>query len=628
MAQAYFNLVDLIHAHTGLAVIPKDLDQIYALLMASDARNKSIGYSLGVAIKPTKNKDTQPGELGPTTMKLVSYNSRGLNTNILNSQIGCKEVIAAVMAITYEEPILKLLINKPKYLLIDNAVLVGLLNQLEDSTLLANHFLAHPDYREWVQKLYMLVKKYKITVLLVSSAMQLADSLSRTSPDETTETVKEVKIKPKVDFTKCISHTSRSTECELCPGCHVFCQRRGNHSECKFNIKNKGEDHPRIPRYESSEPQTIRVEGKEIAFKTGSLKFNPADHTEVQVVKIIEGLGEFKPWNIEEMDSAEDHLLQGLRQQVEKDTIKEFTQKEIEAINNLTKEFGRSEVRRIGQGVWNKNTNPITKEGEFPPGFEQTFRDDQQISPKHTDTTIVLFASLTRSFKFNSIYNKGLKNTTVEQFYRKAGQVSRYVVNNQPYMVVTVPPNQPGETTVSGEQIFRLLAAIAQKLEEEDMNRHIIIDADLIWLYFNLEPKLALTAVTMAFSHAQSMFKSVEIQASIKLMKTLKKSQSCVLSKQLPVIINKQRTFNISIPLNDTGRAVNLQETIHQATNIEVTPANFAIEFNEGTARYHEDLNMCRANAIQIFRVRNHTRNINHRQRYATRYHIKDDGKD
>ena len=41
-------------------------------------------------------------------MKLVSYNSRKLSTNILNSQIGCKEVIAAVMAITAEEPILKL----------------------------------------------------------------------------------------------------------------------------------------------------------------------------------------------------------------------------------------------------------------------------------------------------------------------------------------------------------------------------------------------------------------------------------------------------------------------------------------------------------------------------------------
>ena len=51
-------------------------------------------------------------------------------------------------------------------------------------------------------------------------------------------------------------------------------------------------------------------------------------------------------------------------------------------------------------------------------------------------------------------------------------------------------------------QIFRLLAATAQKLEEEDKNRHIIIDADLIWLYFKLEPKLALTAITMALAHA------------------------------------------------------------------------------------------------------------------------------
>ena len=74
----------------------------------------------------------------------------------------------------------------------------------------------------------------------------------------------------------------------------------------------------------------------------------------------------------------------------------------------------------------------------------------------------------------------------MEQFYRKAGQITRYIVNNQPYLVVTVPPNQPGETTVSGEQIFRLLAATAQKLEEEDKDRHIIFDADLIWLYFKL----------------------------------------------------------------------------------------------------------------------------------------------
>ena len=188
-------------------------------------------------------------------MELVSYNSRGLNTNIINSQIGCKEVIAAVVAITYEEPVLKLLINMLKYLLIDNSVLVGLLEQLEDSSLLEYHFLAHPDYRSWVEILYMLVKKYNITVLLVSSEMQIADPLSRAAPNTTTESVKEIKI----DFNKCTSHTSRSTPCELCPGCNVFCQRKGNHSERKFNIKNKGEDHPQIAYYESSSPEKSKV---------------------------------------------------------------------------------------------------------------------------------------------------------------------------------------------------------------------------------------------------------------------------------------------------------------------------------------------------------------------------------
>ena len=110
-----------------------------------------------------------------------------------------------------------------------------------------------------------------------------------------------------------------------------------------------------------------------------------------------------------------------------------------------------------------------------------TTRDDQLISPKHKDTTIVVFASLTRSFKFkHPLYNKGLKNTTVEQFYRKAGKVNRYLVNNQPYLVVTVPPNQPGKTTVSCEQIFRLLATTAQQLVETDQNRLIVFDVDLI----------------------------------------------------------------------------------------------------------------------------------------------------
>ena len=67
------------------------------------------------------------------------------------------------------------------------------------------------------------------------------------------------------------------------------------------------------------------------------MKFNPANHTEIDVVRIIESLSDFEPWDIEKMDSAEDHLLQGIRQQVENDTFREFGQRETEAINKLTK---------------------------------------------------------------------------------------------------------------------------------------------------------------------------------------------------------------------------------------------------------------------------------------------------
>ena len=178
-----------------------------------------------------------------------------------------------------------------------------------------------------------------------------------------------------------------------------------------------------------------------------------------------------------------------------------------------------------------------------------------------------MFASLTRSFKFkHSLYNKGLKNTTVEQFYRKAGKVNRYLVNNQPYLVVTVPPNQPGKTTVSCEQIFRLLSTTAQQLVETDQNRLIVFDADLIWLYFKIEPRLAMVAVTLAMANIRKLFKGVKVQSSNRLNKLLPKEISNKLDKQVPIIINKYRTFNLRVPLNDTGRAVDLKETVYKAT--------------------------------------------------------------
>ena len=88
------------------------------------------------------------------------------------------------------------------------------------------------------------------------------------------------------------------------------------------------------------------------------------------------------------------------------------------------------------------------------------------------------------------------------------------------------------ETTVSCEQIFRQLVTTANKLEETEKNRHITFDGDLIWLYFKLEPKLAIIVITLALAHIKDQFKSVELQSSTRLTKILTKEVSCLLSKQ------------------------------------------------------------------------------------------------
>ena len=138
-----------------------------------------------------------------------------------------------------------------------------------------------------------------------------------------------------------------------------------------------------------------------------------------------------------------------------------------------------------------------------------------------------------------------------------------------------------------------------------------------------LEPELALTAITMEMAQAKNMFTSVTVQASTKLKKTTQKKESNTLNKQLPVIINKQRAFNISVPLDNTGRAVNLEETILEATNIKLTPTNYAIEYNEGTARYHDNLNLCMANAIRILRENTWGRDGKYKQKYMPRYYVR-----
>ena len=129
----------------------------------------------------------------------------------------------------------------------------------------------------------------------------------------------------------------------------------------------------------------------------------------------------------------------------------------------------------------------------------------------------------------------------------------------------------------------------------------ILCGADLRHLYFKIEPKLALVAITLAMAHIRHLFKRVEFQASTRLVKLVTKEVSNKLDKQIPIIVNKYRTFNLKVPIDDTGRAFNLKEAINTATSLTMTPTNVLIKFNEGTDRYQANLNLIKAQAIRIY---------------------------
>ena len=81
MAKTYLNLVEATQVFSGLAVIPNDLATIHSMLIASDASNATIGYILGVALKPKKPPNTeitQDNQMGQTHMRLVTHYSKSL----------------------------------------------------------------------------------------------------------------------------------------------------------------------------------------------------------------------------------------------------------------------------------------------------------------------------------------------------------------------------------------------------------------------------------------------------------------------------------------------------------------------------------------------------------------------
>jgi hypothetical protein len=86
------------------------------------------------------------------------------------------------------------------------------------------------------------------------------------------------------------------------------------------------------------------------------------------------------------------------------------------------------------------------------------------------------------------------------------------------------------------------------------------------------------------------------------------KGQPINLVKQVPIILNQYRTLNAKVPLDSTGRARTLIAGVKAKTNITITPTNTIIQFHEGSSRYHNNLNLAKAQAIKVYENDRRTR--------------------
>ena len=110
-----------------------------------------------------------------------------------------------------------------------------------------------------------------------------------------------------------------------------------------------------------------------------------------------------------------------------------------------------------------------------------------------------------------------------------------------------------------------------------DTGRRIIYAGGLIHKFFGVGPENALTAIILVMEAIRYKYANIEVQISERLNKLITKEgwkqTETPLCKQLPVVINDRRSFNIKLELDNTGRlAKHIITTLVDATDTQLTP--------------------------------------------------------
>ena len=645
LAQKYRNLATTSRALSGIAVLPNDLNKINFLVLSSDACNRTMAYSIGVSLHPDPDtrEPRDKSEPGPQQAKLqlVRNYSCNLEENLLNLPIATKETMSAVKTLTLEEPLLKLVRGKNIYHTIDNSVLFGLLEQLQNSKELANHFLAHTQFRDWVMRLHQLTTLYNITVLLVPSKCCVADVCTRSGEEnQTKQTKKRAKIKVSC---KQIQEKAAKSTCSLCSVCNIACQNTSAHRNCIFNIRNTEElSHhgPQLLSYDSASEHVLVNEGETINYTTASTTFNPDEYEVLKIDQLVAILDITPQKSLDQNQAASAERT--LHQEIQKldtigdDEVSEELQQIKEAIAGTSDPTSLPNFKFEGTTPTPAPTNQInvssvtqgdpqmespTSPEKFAspmPISERRFRTmpqnmfqlnlygkykQQPDKSNSRNTTILIFTGIRKSMRIaTSIYANQLVGSHTEKLEKRANGVT--FTENQgelSYLISCTPQDKLGRSSAgSPENFLPQLHEALRQAAEKSPDKDLILDGNSVQKFYDLSTDKIMTGLILVSRAYRNYFPHIGLVSWHKTQNSKDKNgRNQELEVVVPIFKNKVKQCTVRLTLNDRGQCLDLIRILKNKIWLG-HQARVDIEYKDGFKENYRKSSLATIQAIHI----------------------------
>ena len=638
LQQKYKNLAATSRALSGIAVLPNDLNKINFLVLSSDACNKTMAYSVGVSLHPDPSHEVGKEQHNTnleqqTKLHLVRNYSCNLEENLLNLPIATKETMSAVKTLTMEEPLLKLVRQKKIYHTIDNSVLFGLLEQLQNSKELANHFMAHTQFRDWVLRLHQLTTLYNITVLLVPSKLCMADICTRSG-----ETSQMKDRKEKNTTSEGAEQKTQKSTCTLCKVCKVACHNTTAHRNCLYNIRNS--DHlnqhgPQLLEYKDKTEHQIVNEGQQINYVTTSTKFDPKKYKILHVEQLVAAL-DYSPQKsldqnqtasadrtlheeIQRLESIKDTEIESELHQIQEAINASTTPPESEKNSNQTKnkddttQLSSNSIQyKDSQANLIKNSNQPMAHTEHrlrtmpQKMFQINLYGKYKQQPTRSNpenTTILIFTGIRKSLRIaSSIYANQLVGSHTEKLEKRALGVTFTENPGELSYLISCTPQDKLERKSAGspEKFLPQLYEAMRQAAVKSPGKEIILDGNSVQKFYNLNADKIMTALILVSQSFRTYFPGIGLITWHRNQNSkYEKGRDQQLEIVLPIFKNKTKQSVIRLNLNDRGQCLDLIKLLKDSTWLG-TQARVDIEFNDGTTEEYRRNNLATAQAIHI----------------------------